>query len=311
MRISYLEEYVTLAEHGSFTKASRALFISQSTLSDHMRYLEQQTNLHLFNRSAKRFELTESGKMFLQGCQQLLRQYDGLIERCVRTQQGEACLAISVLDGVDLAKLLRAASQQWQSRTGNPFRLKLTRRQKEDPIELLTEGIDDAATIYTISGGPSIKQIANSFKSFKIMSSKMLFWMDASNPLADKPQLTLADLEGVRFYCDTRPKGFETTAMVCESLRKHGINTSPAPVNIQTEEDYLMQDTSYKAMGMSPTRYWIDHIINGDRNYVVRELSDFDLIISLFVIYDDSKLNSQQIQFLKLVERLASKQPWQ
>ena len=54
INLKQLEVFVTTAEYGSFTRAADTLYLSQSTVSSHIRGLEDSLHTMLFYRSAKR-----------------------------------------------------------------------------------------------------------------------------------------------------------------------------------------------------------------------------------------------------------------
>jgi len=63
INLKQLEVFVAAAEYNSFTKAAEMLYLSQSTVSAHIRGLEDALGVTLFLRSAKKkIELTEAGK---------------------------------------------------------------------------------------------------------------------------------------------------------------------------------------------------------------------------------------------------------
>ena len=65
MKMEYLNEFVLVVRHGGFNRAARNLFVSQSTLSDHMRAMELELGFDLFKRERKAMELTPAGVRFL------------------------------------------------------------------------------------------------------------------------------------------------------------------------------------------------------------------------------------------------------
>lgn len=67
MDINYIEAFISLVNHKSFTRAAEALFISQSTLSYRLEHLEQEidTQLIIRSRGKKSFELTQAGIEFI------------------------------------------------------------------------------------------------------------------------------------------------------------------------------------------------------------------------------------------------------
>ena len=71
MEISYLKEFVVLAETENFLEAADALFISQSSLSKHIKTLENEIGFPLFDRSTRRVHLNNYGKVMLEYAKQI------------------------------------------------------------------------------------------------------------------------------------------------------------------------------------------------------------------------------------------------
>ena len=65
MELRQLKYFVKAAEKLNFSEAAKALFITQSTLSQQIRQLEQEMNTLLFERNSHAVYLTESGKELL------------------------------------------------------------------------------------------------------------------------------------------------------------------------------------------------------------------------------------------------------
>ncbi|PZP40895.1 MAG: LysR family transcriptional regulator [Pseudopedobacter saltans] len=64
MELRELKYFIKAAELQNFTEASAQLFITQSTLSQQIKQLEEELGIPLFDRIAKRVYLTEAGKTF-------------------------------------------------------------------------------------------------------------------------------------------------------------------------------------------------------------------------------------------------------
>lgn len=64
MNLKQLEAFAAVVEHNSFTRAADELFLTQSTISAHIRGLEESLGCRLFDREAKkRISLTEEGRI--------------------------------------------------------------------------------------------------------------------------------------------------------------------------------------------------------------------------------------------------------
>lgn len=77
MDINHVKEFAVLAEVENFLEASELLFISQSSLSKHIKALEAEVGAELFDRSTRHVRITEAGRVFLAFAKQVVAlQYD-------------------------------------------------------------------------------------------------------------------------------------------------------------------------------------------------------------------------------------------
>lgn len=80
MELRQLKYFLKAKELLNFTEAAKALNISQSTLSQQIKQLEDELNVPLFNRIGKRITLTEAGSMFSDyALQSINRANEGLL----------------------------------------------------------------------------------------------------------------------------------------------------------------------------------------------------------------------------------------
>ena len=67
-----LQVFVSVAKHGSFTRAGREVFLTQSAVSHSMRSLEDELGCRLLNRMGKSVTLTPGGEYLLYHAEKLL-----------------------------------------------------------------------------------------------------------------------------------------------------------------------------------------------------------------------------------------------
>lgn len=72
MDIDFLREFIMLAEVGNYMAAADSLFISQPTLSRHIKHLEDDLGMPLFDRNPRKVELNRAGRIFLPYAKQML-----------------------------------------------------------------------------------------------------------------------------------------------------------------------------------------------------------------------------------------------
>jgi len=67
-----LETFLKVAELKSFSKAAQEIFLTQPTVSEHIRQLESELNTRLFLRTKRETILTPSGKQFVKHAKKIL-----------------------------------------------------------------------------------------------------------------------------------------------------------------------------------------------------------------------------------------------
>ena len=84
MQLRDLELFCEVAAQRSFSKAAKALGISQPVASETIKALEDRLGLSLINRSKRPLELTPAGEIYLGGARDLLESYRQLEDRVLQ-----------------------------------------------------------------------------------------------------------------------------------------------------------------------------------------------------------------------------------
>jgi DNA-binding transcriptional LysR family regulator len=71
-----MEEFLSVAEHGSFVAAAQALGLTSSGVGKAVQKLESRLGVRLFTRTTRRVQLTQEGALFRERCQALVRDLD-------------------------------------------------------------------------------------------------------------------------------------------------------------------------------------------------------------------------------------------
>lgn len=90
MEINYLREFVILAQTGNFMEAAEALYISQSTLSKHIKSIEAELGVPLFDRTTRKVSISKFGLLLLPYAKQiaaLQEQYTAVLQSSLSPDQ--------------------------------------------------------------------------------------------------------------------------------------------------------------------------------------------------------------------------------
>jgi len=71
-----LRYLLAVAEYGSFTRAAESLYVSQPTLSQQIKHLEESLGVQLLDRSGRAVRLTDAGEVYLRHARRALGELD-------------------------------------------------------------------------------------------------------------------------------------------------------------------------------------------------------------------------------------------
>ncbi|MDH6363912.1 DNA-binding transcriptional LysR family regulator [Enterococcus sp. PF1-24] len=195
MKIEHLQSFVTLANTLNYTKAAETLFITQPTLSRHIKNLESELNCQLFIRNTRQVQLTNQGNLFLKYATNMIFDYKrGLQKLDTFTEKVNQPLKISFLRGGSEAYLL-------------PILQKFTEKYPQVPLKLYDGNHDELlkeleaqhhdlclTMISTLTG-------ANDLKLLPFSQLKTVLVVPDSHPLAVKQTVTFNDFTEEPYLC--------------------------------------------------------------------------------------------------------------
>jgi LysR family transcriptional regulator, repressor for citA len=86
--LNVVKTFITAAEFNHFRKAAERLYISQPTVTVHIKQLEKALGVILFEREGKKLKLTEAGRSYLQHAKRLIEIYEEGISDLQSFSQG-------------------------------------------------------------------------------------------------------------------------------------------------------------------------------------------------------------------------------
>ena len=97
MEFKQLESFAAVIKCNSFTKAAEKLYISQPTISTHIRALEEELNTRLILRTTKSIEVTLEGKKLYEYAENILQLRDRMMDECASGKKKILHLAASTI----------------------------------------------------------------------------------------------------------------------------------------------------------------------------------------------------------------------
>jgi len=160
MELYQLKTFVTVADTGNLTKAAERLFTSQPAVSAHIKALEEELEIQLFDRTPKGMRLTDDGFSLREKAQLVLNAGNDLKLKAKTLQgilTGQAKIGLNAdADYLLLAKWHNALMSQYPQ-----LKLQLTQSTSVELIKKISSGSLDVTFFSGDNSGNSYDEVAH------------------------------------------------------------------------------------------------------------------------------------------------------
>ena len=188
----HLNTFVYVADHGSFSKAAEAMFVSPTAVTKQINLLEDRLGVKLFHRTYQGLSLTEAGKIVYTGAQKMIALSDDI---CGRARAAGTRSEAVVRIGTSQMNPVQLILSRWlEAATADPdIRLEVvpfhdTGDTFQKVLDSLGKDIDVFAGAYRNTAW------GDSFGAFHLLDLPAQIILSRKHPLAGVDQLTLDDL---------------------------------------------------------------------------------------------------------------------
>lgn len=155
MNLKHAQYVLTILREGSFTAASRKLYVSQPSLSQTVKQIEATLGSPIFNRTADTLKLTYAGQRYVDAAKKIMIVYDNLLSEIQDMKaevHGKLRLGVSMQRGMNLLPLVLPPFIEKY-----PFvEIELEEHGSDRLERMVQEGICDIALVTT---NPKINQL--------------------------------------------------------------------------------------------------------------------------------------------------------
>lgn len=223
MELRQLKYFVRSAELLNFTEAANDLFISQSTLSQQIKQLEDELDMLLFDRVGKRVRLTEAGNLFLTYARQSLQDAnDG--KQIIEDLKGLKAGTLKIGATYGLSALLNSTIVAF-TKLYPQVRVAVDFGTSEDLLEKLK--IAEIDFVLSFLQPPD----TNVFESEILFDSKLSLIAHTSHPFASKKKIDVKELQNINLALPA--KGFNTRDFLEDVFAKNKISPT---VNVELND---------------------------------------------------------------------------
>ena len=197
MTLQQLKYAMVVARTGSMNKAAESLYISQPTLTNTIRGLEEETGITLFNRTNKGVNLTSEGSDFIFYAKKVCDQYEQLIWRYDGKGNTRKVFSVS---SQHYAFVCEAFAEVVKSYDASTFHFSILETTTPKTIEDVSNQISEVGGLFLSDfNRDELNRIFvdNGLTYKKIVSCRFYVYLGKNHPLADR---TIIDYEDIIKY---------------------------------------------------------------------------------------------------------------
>ncbi|HEY9346913.1 MAG TPA: LysR family transcriptional regulator [Inquilinus sp.] len=238
-----MRSFVRVAERGSLSAVARELGVGQSTITRHLRELEEAVGVPLLSRTTRRVTMTDEGSRYYADCVQILRLVDQAGDEARATRgapAGMIRISCTAAFGVlQVSRLIFAFQDRFPDITVD---LGLT----DDYVDLVSEGVDIALRLGPLTD--SSMRLRALGRSRRLMVAAPAYLAARGRPAV--PQ-DLTGHEGIRM---TNVAGSETLTLEGPDGERHAV---PFGGRFRVDHGLAAREALAAGRGIGPAHRWL------------------------------------------------------
>lgn len=187
MELRQIRYFLQIAETSSFSEASRQLCVSQSTVSQQIKQLEDELGAELFVRDSHSVKLSDYGIQFLPYAKNIAEDVRSGVAR-IKDVSGLSVGTINIGATYTFCPLLGKTIEEFM-KEHKGISIKLTCASMEELMQMLEDGELDTVLSYRPS------RHFDNIESHILFNSNLCVTARRDHPLAGKDKVRLVDLE--------------------------------------------------------------------------------------------------------------------
>lgn len=275
--LQQLKYVLAVADKGSINEAAKSLFISQPSLSNSIKELEQELKITIFVRTNRGMTLTNDGYEFLGYARQVIQQYEMLEEKYLGNKSSKQNFCISTQHYGFATNAFISLIQKFG---GDQYEFTIREAKTFEIIDDVKNLRSELGIIYLSNYNKTVLQKLiheSNLKFVSLIEAKPHIFISENHPLANKNLVSLEDLD--EYPCLSFEQGVYSSFYFSEEiLSTRSVKKSIKISDRATIFDFMVGLNGYTiSSGIYPS-----YFLNG-RNIISIPL-DVDEVINIGII---------------------------
>lgn len=198
MTLKQMEYALVVAKCASLSEAAKRLFISQPSLSEAIKKLEEELGTKIFIRDRTGMTVTEEGEEFLNAAQSIIDQVLNIEKHFERVNEQSVKTSISVIHYFFMGEVFAELINKAEDRNLDSYYIRLLDADTLKVIADVTDGNSEIGVIsYTEHNKTYIMRELDKYNldCYEIISTPLMAFLRGGHPLACCDRITMKDLE--------------------------------------------------------------------------------------------------------------------
>lgn len=209
-----MQYFVEVVKQKSMTKAAASLFITQPTISNTIKLLEEELEVILFNRYKNQIYLTDAGEAFFSQCKEMLKMYDNIpneLSNLLELKTGRLKIGIPTI--INIRTLINLISQFHKMYPNITFQL-FENGSKKIENDIYYGDLDMGITVLPTNN--------KNFNTFSFLEEKLKLVVHKNHKLSKRKTINIDDLKEQEFILFN--SDFYLNDKIKNTCRNYGFN---------------------------------------------------------------------------------------
>ena len=209
-----MQYFVEVVKQKSMTKAAASLFITQPTISNTIKLLEEELEVILFSRYKNQIYLTDAGEAFFFQCKEMLKMYDNIrneLSNLLELKTGRLKIGIPTI--INIRILINLISQFHEMYPNITFQL-FENGSKKIENDIYYGDLDMGITVLPTNN--------KNFNTFSFLEEKLKLVVHKNHKLSKRKTVNIEDLKEQEFILFN--SDFYLNDKIKNTCRDYGFN---------------------------------------------------------------------------------------
>lgn len=284
MKLTQLQYFQTICKYNNITRAANELHVSQPSLSNTIKELEEEFGISLFYRLSKGLSLTKEGEIFYEETTKLLEQAERLVSHMEIVRKENQSLKLGVppmLASLIFPQLLHSYRSSFPN-----AKLQMFENGTIISKAMVLDGTLDAAIISCKDPLPA------TFDYCDLVALNIFFYTSTNNPIAVHSTINIEDTANIPLIL-LKEDSFLTNYL---RQRYKALNLTP---NIILQTNQIATIRKLVENNTAAT-FLFDNILETDKNIVKLSVQDFPTIQTKLIWKANRRLSSSTQNLIQL-----------